>query len=141
MGKQMDCKLQLKKQLYGGSFMCDIISPSSEVLFSAFLHKSHLEGDLNKVKKIKVKEINFFENYPIITTLNEQVTGVHSFNDIQVGQVYEGTVINILKSHNISVIVQLAEGVTAVLDNYNFNDIEATKIVPKSISFYLGLIF
>ena len=143
MGKQIDCKLQMKKQLYGGSYMCDIFSLSNDLLFSAFLHKSHLEGEMNKVKKIKIKEINYFENYPIITTLNDQVNGVHSFNDIQVGDIYEGTVVNVLKGQNISVIIQLAEGVTGVLDNYNFNDIEATKILPKSIKFYFiwGLLF
>jgi hypothetical protein len=57
------------------------------------------------VKKIKVKEINYFENYPIITTLTEQVTGVHSFNDIQVGDIYEGSVVNVLKGQTVSVIV------------------------------------
>jgi hypothetical protein len=62
-------------------------------------------GEMSKVNKIKVKEINYFENYPIITTLNEQVTGVHTFNDIQEGDFYEGTVVNVLKGQTVSVIV------------------------------------
>jgi len=32
-----------------------------------FLHKSHLEGDIKHVNKIKVKEINYLEHYPILT--------------------------------------------------------------------------
>lgn len=49
---------------------------------TGFIHKSHIEGDVKKVKKIKVKEINYFESYPMFTALPTEINKLSSFNDI-----------------------------------------------------------
>ena len=51
--------------------MVDVKNNKNEFQFTAFLHKSHLDEDISKINKVKVKEINYFEHYPIITALTD----------------------------------------------------------------------
>jgi len=80
------------ESLFGGSFR---VTGST---CSGFLHKSHLEGDIASVKRVKVKELNYFEHYPVFTAIPKEIETIHSFNDISVGSLYEGTITSFTKT-------------------------------------------
>lgn len=91
LGKVITGTSTVEKELFGGSFLLTIKNEAGEST-TGFLHKSHLEGEVKKVKKVKVKELNYFEQYPMFTAMHSEIGKTSSFNDIQVGQIYEGTV-------------------------------------------------
>jgi hypothetical protein len=50
------------------------------------------------VKTVKVKEVNYFEQYPVFTAMSTDISKVATFNDIRVGTVYQGTITSFLKT-------------------------------------------
>jgi hypothetical protein len=41
--------------------MVDVCNDNKEKILTGFLHKSHIDMEIEKIKKVKVKEINYFE--------------------------------------------------------------------------------
>lgn len=83
--------------------------------FVGYLHKSHLDAELKKVKRVKVKDLNYFDQYPVLTAIPAEINSISCFNDILVGEVYEGTVQKVIKSP-LTIVVCLGENVTGTID-------------------------
>lgn len=78
-------------------------------------------------KKLMIKEINYFEHYPIVTSLQNQIAdsgsksnGVY-WPNLEAGQSYKGTVVNINLQQQ-KVFVQLSEHVKGVVDFAHLSD-------------------
>ena len=78
--------------------MMNVNDANTKESFSGYLHKSHLEGEASKVRKVKVSDLNYFDQYPVLTAMPAEIAKVASFNDILVGQIYEGTVQKVIKT-------------------------------------------
>jgi len=78
----------VEKILFGHSYL---VKPKNED-FNCFLHKLHLDNPDQDLKEgetvnkfLKIKEINYFSHYPIITTKQELMQKVLSWPDIKTG--------------------------------------------------------
>lgn len=51
--------------------MVELQNDKNETILTGFLHKSHIDEntEIEKIKKVKVKEINYFEQYPMLTAI------------------------------------------------------------------------
>ena len=49
--------------------MVEVQNEDKETVLTGFLHKSHIDMDIEKIKKVKVKEINYFEQYPMLSAI------------------------------------------------------------------------
>lgn len=96
-----------------------------------FLHKSQMECDIKKIKAVKVKEYNFFEQYNSVTALSSEINVVRTFNDVQVGDLYEVKILKIMKNP-LQLIVEFAENVTGIIDALHFSDHGEVRQIPKS---------
>lgn len=131
LGKVIEGKVEVKKALFGGSNLVEIKNDRESVV--GFLHKSHLDTSIDKIKKMKIKEINYLEHQPIFTAIHSEVEKISTFNDVQVGQIYNGVVTKFIKNP-LQIVVQLAENVTGTVDSLNFNDTQQIRVLPKSNS-------
>ena len=79
--------------------MVELQNDKNETILTGFLHKSHIDEntEIEKIKKVKVKEINYFEQYPMLTAIQEGMSKLSNFNDVHPGDIIEGLVTKFIK--------------------------------------------
>jgi rRNA biogenesis protein RRP5 len=122
--------VKVEEALYGGSYT---LSVSEEQ--KAFLHKSHTEDEMKKhdandvIEKVCVKEYNFFDDKPIVTTRKDFLDhSLTTWDNIQPGLLVNGSVKEIKSD---SIIVKLNDYITGKIPKEHLSDYPLSKIPKK----------
>ncbi|EGR29983.1 programmed cell death 11, putative [Ichthyophthirius multifiliis] len=119
---------KIKKVLYGDSYLVKIQNTSID---NGFLHKNQLHADKesfkegqNYTKALKLKEINYFEHFPIFTAKEEFVKNVKNWTDLRPGMVLNVKVEKIIQGHQnqYKVKVEINENIKGIIDYLNTQD-------------------
>ncbi|EAR99985.1 S1 RNA-binding domain protein (macronuclear) [Tetrahymena thermophila SB210] len=125
------------KALYGGSYF---VKPNNSNIQQSFLHKAHIEKEELKegqtyTDAIKIKEINYFEQIPIITAKGELVKRVTNWNDLRPGMQLSAKIDKIIQGANNQYKLKVAvnDKMIGLVDFYNTADIPKAGPVPKNL--------
>ena len=125
----------VEKILFGKAYL---VKPVKED-FLCFLHKLHLDNPEQEFKEgetvnkfLKIKEINYFSHYPIITTKQELMQKVLGWSDIKTGQTLKATIEEI-DNTNRRLKVSISKYITTFIDELNISDQPANFKLQKHI--------
>ena len=151
---------KLKRTLFGGSLEVQVkksmdiesatsTSTSAKQRILGFLHKINFSpslkvDDLKVPQKIKepimIKEINYFEGYPVFTALMDRIKQRKlNWQDLKVGAIHKAKIVKILHFPGESgapdtskILVKLSKYVEGFIDNFQLAD-EPKRKLPKYI--------